>query len=584
MDRWSAIIAIVARDSRRTLRLATLRFAFVGLLLLELLFTIEVASNVAIPGNPSLHEFLAVASKAYAGFTILLTTAFGVGIAVSAPAMTIGRERAQNTWTLLQSAPMRSSETVLALIGGALASAAIPVMAHIPLLTFSFVLMEPGDFWPAIAAVPMCMMLCVAGAAVGTYFATLFRRTEAATTAAAVVTVICAGGLEIILRIASTNFGWTFSGGIRGTISNWVLSGLHDVSAIRQIYGVWNGLGSLNGVALSMGSLTLVVAVCFWGATHFLHRDELSIPKKRSTEVSKTRPFHPVRRLMTVTRRPISDRLNPFFVLEMRRSYLGHPLIALALIAAVAAGYLLIASVIAWPAATEPMVALTWLLMAMAMPLVAGMTAMSSTIARERESNTFDPVALTTHTPHQILRGKLAAAGLQTLPWISVVILSFTPFWFLGGQHYGMFAACILALTVSLIVELSAGACATVVTRTVRDSRMYGRVFSVALLAGFTVLAGIVSVVDSEFGPGSTVGEDLIWLTSPLMAFGWFSFGTFEISLGETIGAKHFVLTLTLFTAMAVGLYGFALRLFCRQFPAVPSIAILGRGGGPELD
>ncbi len=574
MDRWSAVIAIVRHDAMNAKSIRRIRFLFVFAVLLVTgpALVRAYAAGTRISFTQTITPEL---SARFIGdilrFIIVLLGLYGVTTVGNATTQRIALERRRNTWTLFRLAPVGNLELSVAQLTASLAPFVFVGALFIPIVTFGIQFMPHAEAMSILWTLLLVVMCCMAVGAVNGLAASIFDGQQMSRFFTGIVLAMWGFGIYSFGNAVLESAGWLAESHPHFALATWVDTFLYRISPGQQVLAAWRGkydstslfFAGAGLIALSIGSTLL--------AAWFFGREKTEEVKAREARPVSARVSERTHLNSTVPRKPIRDGRNPFFVLEMRRSYLRHPFIAMIYCGAPLVTYLWISYTFAKHVGPESGVVIGCLILVYSVPALVGASFAAPIIARERDENTFDLVALTPNTPREILSGKVRASLLMGAPFPLIALLSYAPFWFVGGRHYEILGAFFVTSMVCLLVQQSAGVLASIVSRNAGNAASNSGSFSFFLLVGFSIVVVFVRGIVLDFGTNVNTEYRFLSFTSPLFALGYF------LTVSEDpLRTKALSATLTWFAGIALLIFYGATGLLSRQMAGAGRLAHRG--------
>ena len=445
-------------------------------------------------------------------FTILLFVACTLFVpAFSAGAIVLERER--RTYDFLRMSLIRPSGIVFAKLLNAVGLFFLVLVGLAPAISVSFFLIgvDPVQMGQALAIIVATTFAC---AAAGVLSSALFSRTLFAMGASYV--------LVIALMIAPLILAYLMGAIVNSFINVRAVFGFMEevavvISPVLTIMSVlvptMNGLSGTQFL-LSLCYQAVFALSCLGVACYIVRRpprpmkveDEKPIDDRSVlAERRFSWPFYiidPLRR-----KKPIEDGRNAMLVREMRWGMFNRGTTLIRLFYCAFVVYFFSGAVASTDARSFDTMG-RWMLVQIAMTIVATPALTANVFTKEHELRNIDMLRMTLLRPGEIILGKLFALCVSVAPLVAAAILSCLPLIFLGARNWTMLGVGYGTLLVCVLHSLSLALAASLVTRRTSVALVLGYVFSLISFVGLWFAAG-------AFG----VAEDLASLLSPVGAY-----------------------------------------------------------------
>ncbi len=447
-------------------------------------------------------------------FTIALFLACTLFVpAFSAGSIVLERER--STYDFLRMSLIRPSGIVFAKVLNAVGLFFLVLIGLAPAISVSFFLIgvDPVQMGQALAVIVATTLAC---AAVGVLSSALFNRTLLAMGASyAGVILLMIGPLIFSYFAAAVVYFFINVRSVFGFMDQ-VAVVLSPIVTIRTVLGSSINGGGMGGMqfALSLCYQAAFALSCLGGACYLVRRPvrplkvETERPIDDQAALMHRRvswPFYlidPLRR-----KKPIEDGRNAMLVREMRWGMFNRGTTLIRLFYCAFVVYFFAGAVASTDARSLDTMG-RWMLVQIAMTIVAAPALTANVFTKEHELRNIDMLRMTLLRPGEIILGKLFALCISVAPLVVAAVFSCLPLILIGSRNWTMLGLGYGTLLVCVLHSISLALAASFVTQRT----------SVALVLGYVL--SLISFVGLWFAAAALgIGEDLASLLSPIGAY-----------------------------------------------------------------
>lgn len=445
-------------------------------------------------------------------FTILLFVACTLFVpAFSAGAIVLERER--GTYDFLRMTLIWPSGIVFAKLLNAVGLFFLVLVGLAPAISVSFFLIgvDPVQMGEAIAIIVATTFAC---AAAGVLSSALFNRTLFAMAASyGFVILLMIGPLILAYLAGAIVYFFVNVRAVFGFMEQ-VAVVVSPVLTMMAVLVPSFGPGDLNGTQFLLGlCYQAVFTLCCLGAALYLVRrpprpmkveDEKPIDDRSALAQRRfSWPFYiidPLRR-----KKPIEDGRNAMLVREMRWGMFNRGTTLVRLFYCAFVVYFFSGAVASTDARSFDTMG-RWMLVQIAMTIVAAPALTANVFTKEHELRNIDMLRMTMLRPGEIILGKLFALCVSVAPLVAAAIISCLPLIFLGARNWTMLGVGYGTLLVCVFLSISLALAASLVVRRTSAALVLGYVLSVISFVGLWLAAAVLGADDDFASLLSPVG------------------------------------------------------------------------------
>jgi len=437
-------------------------------------------------------------------FTLILFVSCTLFVpAFSAGAIVLERER--RTYDFLRLSLIRPSGIVFAKLLNAVGLFLLVLVGLAPAMSVSFFLIgvDPVQMGQAIAVIVATTFAC---AAAGVLSSALFNRTLFAMGASYILVIFLMIGPLILAYLAGAvvyffvNVRAVF--GFMEQVAVIVSPALTMMSVLLPSFG----RGGLSGAQFLLSlCYQAVFALCCLGAALYLVRrpprpmkveDEKPIDDRAALARRRLSwPFYiidPLRR-----KKAIEDGRNAMLVREMRWGMFNRGTTLIRLFYCAFVVYFFSGAVASVDARSYDTMG-RWMLVQIAMTIVAAPALTANVFTKEHELRNMDMLRMTLLRPGEMILGKLFALCVSVAPLVAAAILSCLPLIFLGARNWTMLGVGYGTLLVCVCLSISLALTASLVTRRTSAALVLAYVLSLISFVGLWLAATALGA-DEDF-------------------------------------------------------------------------------------